>query len=335
MNNDNQQFLQGLDPETLEIFNSFTPDSPEFVGMQQFFNKFGAKGMREYGRTDNECPIDSLIVYYNCGHRAAKSIPEIIIALVKSKCFMVYSDDRPLVLPTQNSELVVAIFTRESHVNKFINENMPETVTAREVSMADLFLKILPNRHFTLHINPEEGGGMFEIVLPPNVVNFLYNLTIHGGVETRRLCVETGKNPDELRFVTKKVEQLMELQLKELQLKEKIQLKELQIKELEIQLKEKLQLKELNRRLSLPERNAIYGYDPHKPWENYTYEELKEMNNKLLMCLLEAGQEPRPFERQLLDMVTLQQNKNYCNPANRTEAEFRRLTGFDSSSLES
>jgi hypothetical protein len=70
----------------------------------------------------------------------------------------------------------------------------------------------------------------------------------------------------------------------------------------------------------------MYGYDPLKPWENYTHEELNEMESKLILCILKAGNEPRPFERQLLDMVTLQRNKNICN--NISEADFWRMSGL-------
>jgi len=73
-------------------------------------------------------------------------------------------------------------------------------------------------------------------------------------------------------------------------------------------------------------------YKLNKPLENYTPKELGELYSKLLTCLLEAGNEPRPYERQLLDMVKLQQNKNAFKKftENMTEADFNRTMGFGS-----
>lgn len=272
MNNDNQQIPEGMDPETLDMINSLC-DPSELERFKQFSDKIGAAGMLDLIRAETECPVDALIASVNSGSRTPKLRSRMMKALAASEVFIIYCDDKPSVMPTQKG-LVVFVFTRESHINKFIDDNISVTVTTKKVSIADLFLTILPERYFTMHVNPDEGRGIFEIVIPSDMVDLLYNLSVHGDEAIRRFCVETGKGPDQLRY------------------------------------------------------KHLYGYDPQKPWENYTHKELNELAGKLVACLLEAGHEPRPFERRLLDMVQLQLNKNLCNPANMTEADFWRMSGL-------
>jgi len=73
-------------------------------------------------------------------------------------------------------------------------------------------------------------------------------------------------------------------------------------------------------------------YELNKPLENYTPQELEELHTKLILCFIEAGNEPRPYEKRLLDMVTLQQNKNNLKKfsENMTESDFSRIMGFGS-----
>ena len=187
MNNDKNN-PDEVDPELLEMMNSACdPDSPEFGQLLQFWDKFGATGMLEMNRATEECPIDALIAQANCGSCPPKMLYEIITALGTSEVYLIYYNDnnKICVAKVPGAGLIVMVFTRESHANKFTSE---------------LFITILPRVYFSMHINPEEGGGMFEIVISQDMVNFLYNISFHDPEALERFIASTGKTPDQIRY---------------------------------------------------------------------------------------------------------------------------------------
>jgi hypothetical protein len=157
-----------------------------------YIDPIDANAMMEEHRLAKECPIDYLISEINSGANPAK---EMISELSQSEVFIFHVGGEPLILPTARDGLIVYIFTRASHANRFREEfPAPEIVTITKVSMKQLFMNVFPNQFFSLHVNPSSSSRQFQIQFPQMFVNEIYNLAIHGeeGVKEHRLATGLG-----------------------------------------------------------------------------------------------------------------------------------------------
>lgn len=201
--NDNPRIPDNINPEILKMVDSMcAPNSAEFEQAHQFFDKFGAEGYLEIMRAHDECPVDALISSINSGFRSPENVKLMMEELANTEVYLIFdSSDEPwFFMKPSPRELIVMIFTRECHVKTFMEENDFDGWIPKKVSVADLFLKIFPERKYTLHVNFKEGGGMFEIILRAHMVNFLYNIAFHDTESIRRLWAETGKDPYQIRY---------------------------------------------------------------------------------------------------------------------------------------
>jgi hypothetical protein len=114
---------------------------------------------------------------------------------------MLRQGGEPLIYPNSSGELIIPIFTRECHLEKFINDpDAPDDLSSQKVSMIQIFLGFYFDSDFSFHINPTESEGLFEIEIPQQAVDTIYNLATHTEAELTQLCADTGKSIHEGRI---------------------------------------------------------------------------------------------------------------------------------------
>lgn len=200
--NNNLNISGNLDPEVLETLKAMsTPDSPEFEQLQQFWNKFGAEGMLEFHRAHDECPVDAFIAHLKSGSDPKKMGKWVMSALARSEVYLAFIDDREVCsLNAPGGGLVVMVFTRPCHGERFAKEYHFMKLTIRKAKLRDLFLVMVPGKSFSMHVNPEPNNGMFQINFKKDMVDYMYNLAIYDDDEILRHWTETGNNPYQSRY---------------------------------------------------------------------------------------------------------------------------------------